>query len=188
MIIETVITTQTKTDNIHFAALGVEFSAEKIVFYPYQDTATADNILIKKRGVVNLVDRAKFIVLSALSDQKFNVKKTADCRGYYLEKCCHYYEFKVISIENLEAKYKVTAEITADKFIKEASTFNRANNLLLEAAVIASRIGISFNKKDLLDYLEKNRRIIFKTGDRESREVYNFLLNYAEKQEGKNID
>lgn len=188
MIIETVITTQTSADNINFAALGVEFFEEKLVFYPYKDTATAKNIKNSRNGVVNLVDRAEFIVLSALSDQKFKLKKTAELNCYFLEECCHYYEFKVLLVEDLGEKYKVTAEIIADKFIKEAFTFNRANNLLLEAAVIASRIGISFDKKDLLDYLDKNKRIIFKTGDKESKKLFNFLLKYADKQEGKNID
>ncbi|MFP4020366.1 MAG: DUF447 domain-containing protein [Halanaerobium sp.] len=188
MIIETVITTQTNADKINFAALGVEFFEEKLVFYAYKDTATAENIKNSRKGVVNLVDRAKFIVFSALSDQKFKLKKTADLSGYFLEECCHYYEFKVLLVEDLGEKYRVTAEITADKFIKEASTFNRANNLLLEAAVIASRIGISFDKKDLLNYLDKNKRIIFKTGDNESKKVFNFLVEYAEKQEVKNID
>jgi len=186
MIIETVITTQTSADNINFAALGVEFLGEKLVFFPYKDTVTAKNIQDSKKGVVNIVDRAKFIVFSALGDQKFNYKKTVELNSYFLEECCHYYVFKVLSVEDLGEKYKVSAKIIADEFIREACSFNRANNLLLEAAVIASRIGISFDKNDLLAYLQKNKRIIFKTGDEESKEVFRFLLQYANKQEGKN--
>ena len=182
MIIETVMTSLNNKNELNFSAIGVQFIKDKLVFYPYKNTITAENILATKRGVANIVDRSYYLVLAALSEASFAVKETA-LANYYLKECCKYYEFQISAISDLGKKYKITAKITAQNNIRNFIGFNRADNLLLEAAVIASRIGITKKVKDLKNYLAENREIIFKTGDHKSKESYLFLKEYLHRQE-----
>ncbi|ADQ14383.1 DUF447 domain-containing protein [Halanaerobium hydrogeniformans] len=182
MIIETVMTSLDSKNDLNFSAIGVEFVKDKVIFYPYKNTTTAENILATKKGTVNIVDRSYYLILAALSEPEFAVDKT-DLGNYYLKDCCYYYEFKLSAISDLGKKYKLTANITAQKSRNDFIGLNRAENLLLEAAIIASRIGITKKTKELKNYLAENREIIFKTGDQKSKESYLFLKKYLQIQE-----
>lgn len=178
MIIETVITSLDENRNIHFAALGVEFFKQKIVFYPYQGSKTLENIINSKEGVVNIVDKAEYLIKAALGDYQFSVNKIKDDNQYYLEDSCHYYKFKLISVSEIDDKYKVSGKIVFNQSNREYLGFNRANNLLLEAAVKASRIGIKNTAKEVDAFLANNRRVILKTGDENAEYLFNLLKKY----------
>lgn len=182
MIIETVMTSLNTEDKLNFSAIGVQFIKNNLLFYPYKNTITAENILTTKKGVVNIVDRSYYLVLAALSEVDFAVHQT-DLGNYYLENCCYYYEFELSKVSDLGEKYKITAKTAAKKSRNDFIGFNRADNLLLEAAVIASRIGITKKAQDLKKFLAENKEIIFKTGDHKSKKSYLFLKEYSQRQE-----
>jgi hypothetical protein len=80
-----------------------------------------------------------------------------------------------LAIKNYEEKHKVEVEILVEKDNRRYIGFNRANNLLLEAAIIASRVGITKNKNDLIKFIDDNRRVIIKTGDKNTKELLKLL-------------
>jgi hypothetical protein len=188
MIIETVITSLDENSKIHFAALGVEFFKQKIVFYPYQGSKTLENIINSKEGVINIVDKAEYLIKAALGDYHFSVNKIKDDNHYYLEDSCHYYKFRLISVSEIDDKYKVSGKIVLDQSNREYFGLNRANNLLLEAAVKASRIGIKNTCKEVDTFLDNNRRVILKTGDENAEYLFNFLKKYINDLGGNQID
>jgi hypothetical protein len=175
MITETVITTVNENDKIHFSAIGIEFSKTKAVFYLYKKSITALNLKRKGSGVINIVDKAEYLIKSALNSKKIDVSQIKKNELYYLTDCCIYYEFKVLAIKNYEEKHKVEVEILVEKDNRRYIGFNRANNLLLEAAIIASRVGITKNKNDLIKFIDDNRRVIIKTGDKNTKELLKLL-------------
>jgi hypothetical protein len=175
MITETVITTVNENDKIHFSAIGIEFFKTKAVFYLYKKSITALNLKRKGSGVINIVDKAEYLIKSALNSKKIDVSQIKKNELYYLTDCCIYYEFKVLAIKNYEEKHKVEVEILVEKDNRRYIGFNRANNLLLEAAIIASRVGITKNKNDLIKFIDDNRRVIIKTGDKNTKELLKLL-------------
>lgn len=185
MIIETVITSLNNNEELHFAAIGVEFFNQKLSFYPYKESKTLKNIIDRKEGVVNIVDKAEYLIKAALGDNELPVNKIKDDNLYYLKDSCHYYKFKVISAFKMGDKYKVSAKIIFDQRNREYIGLNRANNLLLEAAVKASRIGIKTTEKEVSNFLDKNKRVIFKTGDKNTEYLFNFLKKYIDNLGGK---
>jgi len=188
MIIETVVATKAENKYIHLAALGAKFVDDKVFLYPYQGTKTLANILKEKSGTINIVDKAEYLVKSALGNGSFELQSADKTDNYYLADCCHYYEFEMLSFKQMENKYEIEAKIINDKFIREYLGFNRAANLLVEAAVTASRIGISSEAEDLLSFLDKHKRVIFKTGNKKAKETFDYLKKYAHDLGGKKID
>ncbi len=188
MIVETVVTTKEENKHIHMAALGVKFDGDNVFLYPYKGTKTLANILKDKSGTINIVDKAEYLVKSALGNGSFKLNPAQKNNSYYLADCCHYYEFEMISFKKLDDKYEIKAKITNDEFIREYLGFNRAANLLVEAAVTASRIGISAEIEDLLNFLEEYKRVIFKTGNKKDEDTFYYLKNYALDLGGKEID
>lgn len=188
MIIETVITSLDENEELHFAALGVEFFNQNLSFYPYKESKTLKNIISRKEGVVNIVDRAEYLIKAALGDYKLSVNKIKDDNLYYLKDSCHYYKFKLLSVLEMDDKYKVSGKIVFDQMNREYLGFNRANNLLLEAAVKASRIGIKTTVKEVIAFLANNKRVILKTGDKNTEYLFNFLKKYIDDLGGNQID
>jgi hypothetical protein len=188
MIIETVIISLDDNEKLHFAAIGVEFLNQKISFYPYNGSKTLKNILDRGEGVVNIVDKAEYLIKAALGEYKLPVNNIKDDNFYYLKDSCRYYKFKVISAIKMENKYKVNAKIIFEQMNREYIGLNRANNLLLEAAVKTSRIGIKTTEKEVNDFLDNNKRVIFKTGDKNTEYLFNFLKKYIENLGGNKID
>lgn len=180
MIIETVITTINKYGEIHFSAVGVQFLKSKALFNLYKKSNTFENLKIKKFGIINIVDKAEYLIKAALGSEKMNTSKTQKNELYYLNDCCSYYHFKVLKIKDSGEKYRVEVKILRKKENRKYIGFNRANNLLLEAAVIASRIGIKKNKNDLKIFLKNNKRVIIKTGDKNTKKLFKFLKEISE--------
>ena len=175
MIIETVVSTVNKDNEPHFAAVGVEFIQQKAVFNLYKKSHTFSNLKNKDSGIINVVDKAEYLLKAALGSAKIEFSKIEKRNLYYLTDCCSYYQFKLINIEEQAEKYLVKVEITKAEENRKYIGFNRANNLLVEAAVIASRIGITKTKNDLVQFINQNLRVINKTGDKNTQELLKFL-------------
>jgi len=175
MIIETVITTVNSNGKINFSAVGVEFFKSRVIFNLYKKSNTVLNLEIKDYGIINIVDKAEYLTKAALSSEKMDISKLKENDLYYLSDCCSYYQFKVLAIKDCGEKYRVEVKILTKKENRKYIGFNRANNLLLEAAVIASRIGITKDKSDLINFLNDNRRVIIKTGNKKTKKLLDFL-------------
>ena len=180
MIIETVITTVNLNGKINFSAVGVEFSKSRAIFNLYKKSNTVLNLEIKDYGIINIVDKAEYLIKAALSSEKMDISKLKENDLYYLSDCCSYYQFKVLEIKDCGEKYQVEVKILTKKENRKYIGFNRANNLLLEAAVIGSRIGITKDKSDLINFLNDNRRVIIKTGNTNTEKTLAFLEKQLE--------
>lgn len=178
MIIESVLITKNKDNTPHFAAAGVEYSLDIISFYLYKKSKTAENLLNKKEGVVNISDKALHIVKSALSASDFSIKRTENINSYYLADSCSYSEFICRDIKEKNDKYIIEAEVISKNNIRDYNGFNRANNLLVETAVKVSRINIKYTKSEVEKFLDENRRVIFKTASADGIKCYYFLKDY----------
>lgn len=178
VITEAVLTTVNSNKTPHFAAVGIKLTADRAEFYLYKSSKTAENLINTKKGVINITDSALHIVKSALAEPDFEVKKTADTGCFYLKDSCRYLEFNYAEAVDKKEKYFIRADIISRKNLREYRGFNRASNLLVEAAVMASRIGISCRREEVKNFLEKKRRIIIKTAGEDEIKCYNFLKKY----------
>ena len=175
MIVETVITTVNPNGEINFSAVGVEFFKSRVIFNLYKKSNTVLNLEIKDYGIINIVDKAEYLIKAALSSEKMSISELKGNDLYYLSDCCIYYQFKVLTIKDCGEKYRVEVKILNKKENRKYIGFNRANNLLLEAAVIASRIGITKDENDLINFLNDNKRVIIKTGSKKTKKLLDFL-------------
>lgn len=188
MIIETVITTLDKNNEPHFAAVGVEIDGNNLHFYLYKGSRTLENIKERKTGIINIVDKAEYLIKAALRNEELPVNRIEDANLFYLKDSCRYYKFKMLDAVEMENKYKIEGQIIFEKTNRKFLGFNRANNLLLEAAVKASRIGIKTTKIEVNSFLDSNKRVIMKTGDKNTENLFNFLKKYINNLGGNQID
>lgn len=175
MIIETVVSTVNQDNKPHFAAVGVEFTDQKAVFSLYKKSHTLSNLKSRGLGTINVVDKAEYLLKAALGTAEIKFSKIRGKELYYLTDCCIYYKFKLENILEDKEKHLIEVEITAVEENRKYIGFNRANNLLVEAAVIASRIGITKTRNDLVQFINQNRRVIKKTGDKNTQELLELL-------------
>ena len=156
MILETIVSTVDNKGEANFAPFGIKRSGQFIFISPYIPSKTLSNLDESGYATVNYTNDATFFVNCIIGEKKFQKKKCSKINGYYLKKCLSHDEVIVDSIkkDNIRPTYKckIVSSYNHNRFLG----FNRAQSSIIEACIIASRVGILNKKKVLadLDFLE----------------------------------
>ncbi len=60
--------------------------------------------------------------------------------------------------------------------------FNRAQALVVEAAILISRLSM-YSREDILKFFRENERVVFKTGSLVERRAWKYLKRFLEEGE-----
>jgi beta-RFAP synthase len=148
MIIEGIVTTLDEAGRLNVAPMGPLFDdadAQTFVLRPFQGSTTLRNLIATRQGVFHLIDDPVLLAKAAigrLDPAEITTLPAQLVQGRVLADSCSYQEFRVRSIDTRHERAEIVAQVVASGRFRDPAGWNRARHAVLEAAILATRIGI----------------------------------------------
>lgn len=184
-ILEGVVTTLNEDRSVNISPMGpiVDTELKTLVFRPFRTSATYQNLKRTGQGVFHVTDDVKLIAQAAVGtpDPLPHLVSTEKVDGMALADACRWYEFTVESIDDRDERTCIVARTVAQQHNRDFFGFNRAQNAVLEVAILATRVHLMPTEEILVE-LRRLQSPVKKTAGAAEQEAFDFLRDYIEKQ------
>jgi hypothetical protein len=184
MILEGIVTTLAPDGALNIAPMGplVGQGMERFVLRPFPTSQTFRNLNAHGEGVLHVTDDVLLLARAALgpvvpAPPVFAAERV---RGSVLRDACRYYEFRVLSLDESEARVRIEAETVHAGRLCDFFGFNRAKHAVVEAAILATRTDFLPLDEIEADY-RKLAVIVDKTGGDQERQAFALLRAHVER-------
>ncbi len=187
MILEGVVTTTNPDQSMNVSPMGPKFDAvssgqclEEFVLRPFQASTTYRNLKRTGVGVLHVTDDVLLIAKAAvgklIDSPPSRPANLID--GFVLAEACRWYEFEVKRLNDAEERTTIECQIVERGRIRDFWGFNRAKHAVLEAAILATRVGI-ISDAEIVSGIESLRVLVEKTGGPAEHEAFELLDEYV---------
>src|SRR5829696_5953918 len=177
-ILETVVTTLNPDGSVNCAAMGVEWSEQRIVIKPYRGTRTLRNLRATGAAVVNMTDDILLFSQAALGDPRPPTHPAASVEGAVLGDACSWREVRVEAIDERAQRARVSTVVVDGGTGREFLGLNRARHAVLEASILASRARM-LDAVDVRAELRRLQVLVDKTGGSREREAMEYVKRHV---------
>lgn len=175
MIQETLITTLNAEGVAHIAPMGVHVDDDLFVIMPFKPSLTLTNLLDTNTAVINYCDDVRIFAGCLTGRRDWPLLPAERIKGLYLAAALAHAELELVRVEADDLRPKLFCKIVHSVNHQPFQGFNRAQYSVLEAAILASRLGMLPWEK-INSELEYLRIGLEKTaGDREL-EAWSWLM------------
>ena len=183
MILEGIVTTGNRDGQLNVAPMGPIVNSEMTAlhFRPFKTSQTYRNLKRHPEGVFHVVDDVLLLAESAIGRLKETppVFPAKIVDGQVLEAACRWYEFRIDKFDDREERTNLYATVVHAGRLRDFFGFNRAKHAVLEAAILATRVGI-LPGSEIRRQFETLKSAVEKTaGDRE-REAFLMLETFVQ--------
>lgn len=182
MIVESIFSTLDEKGTPNFAPMGIGWGEETVTVFPYRTTQTYCNLVSSGHGVANLTDNVLAFVQCGLYDEILPHFAAARVPGVVFSETCSWLELAVLSQSGIEDRAELRCRIVHKGHRKDFLGFCRAGNAVIEAAILATRLGFTDRQKVELD-LNHYLKIVDKTGDKREKQAIRMVRDYIRKGE-----
>jgi hypothetical protein len=181
MILEGIVTTLCEDGRVNISPMGPRVDSEmrELVLRPYQTSTTYQNLKRTGQGVFHVTDDVWLLAQAAIGtpDPLPELIPTEAVEGFILAGACRWYAFRVRELDDREPRTHIVAEVVASGRLRDFVGFNRAKHAVLEAAILATRIGI-LPGEQITSEMAHLAVMVEKTGGELERRAFAFLQNY----------
>jgi hypothetical protein len=181
-LLEGVVTTLNANGSPHIAPMGpmVDLNFELLLLRPFRTSVTYQNLKRTGQGVLHVTDDVELIAQAAVGRlETLPQLRPADAvEGVIITDACRWYAFRVESLDDREERTTIVARVVDRGRLREFFGFNRAKHAVIEAAILATRIGL-LDRQMILDEFERLASPVAKTGGIEERRAFEFLRQYV---------
>lgn len=175
---ETIVTTKNIDGTTKVSPLGIYIDNTKLKIRPFKPSASLDNILRNRSGVINYIDDVRIFAACITKTNiniEFELAKKIDCSR--IKNAISHTEFIVDEIENDSDRPTIICKPVNEEMHNFYYGLNRAKSSVIELCILASRLGIIENSKikNEIKYLEI---AIEKTAGEAEIEAWNCVLKY----------
>ncbi len=180
-ILEGIVVTLDAAGSPNVAPMGprVDRAFSRLVLRPFQTSQTYQNLKQTGRGVFHVIDDVELLAHAAVGQfaapPQFVRIDTWPCPR--LADCCRWLAFYVTSLDDAAERTTIECQVVWRGEVRPFFGFNRAKHAVLEAAIHATRIGISPPAEIRAD-LARLAVIVKKTAGNEERRAFAFLEEY----------
>lgn len=186
MIQETIVTSQNEKGKVHIAPMGIHVLPDGYLIMPFRPSTTLENILSSRTVVINYCDDVRIFAGCLTGRRVWPVKKAEKIFGHYLNASLAHQELELVRIEEDETRPKLYCKIVHTVNHAPFKGFNRAQNSVLELAILVSRLHMLPWEKIIteIEYLKIGLK---KTAGEREFEAWQWLMEKIEifKQENK---
>ena len=177
-IIEGLLLTLNDDRTVNLSPMGVRFSTDgnMILLRPFKTSRTYQNLARKAAGVFHITDDAVLIARAAVGDVDV-LPPLTPIHGTdlgYLSDACQWHYLKLQSQDLSEARALFEMRVSNRGVIRNFMGFNRAKNSLVEAAILATRVGI-LPEEQITQHLEFLQPSVEKTGGVSEQQTFSQL-------------
>jgi hypothetical protein len=158
----------------------VDRAITQITLRPYQSSQTYQNLKRNPRGVLQITDDVELISQAAIGRlQHSDLKWMAGPSDVpVLADCCRWFAFRVIDLDDSAERTTIRCEVTSRGEVRPFFGFNRAKHAVLEAAILATRIGI-LPQSQIQAELQRLATPVQKTAGLQERRAFELLAMYC---------
>lgn len=177
LIYETVLTTK-KDDRLNIAPMGISFLDDNtILVLPFKSSHTYEVLRDTGVAVVNFVDNVEIIALSVLGDEVFPWEPASRIDGWILKDAYMFFEAKVKSFKEDPLRARFELEILYKETRRTPLLFNRASFVVIEGAILVSRINL-YPKDKIVSFFKEYELVVFNTGGEREIRAWKYLVDF----------
>ena len=192
MILEGIVTTLDEHDELNIAPMGprVDEQMQRFLLRPFQTSTTYHNLKVHGEGVLHVTDDVWLLAQAAVGSidppPELFPAKSVKCQ--VLANACRWYEFRVTELDDRAERTSIECQVVHSGLIRDFFGLNRAKHAVVEAAILATRTEF-IPIKQILDDFKKLSVLVEKTGGRDERRAFAFLLAHVNRvAAGSSID
>jgi hypothetical protein len=178
MILEGIVTTLNADLTTNIAPMGplVEPQLTSLILRPYRTSQTYQNLKRLGAGVFHVTDDVELLARAAVGAPLDDVAllPAEVVQGQILAGACRAYEFVVEDLDDASERTTIRCLVVQRRSLREFLGFNRAKHAVLEAAILATRIGI-LPDAQIRDEMRRLAVPVEKTAGEQERRAFAFL-------------
>jgi hypothetical protein len=186
-LLEGVVTTLNNDGTPNIAPMGpiVDANFERLLLRPFRTSITYKNLKRSGEGVLHVTDDVELLARAAVSQLETApaVRQAEAVNGVILLDACRWYAFRVLSLDDREDRTAIVARVVDRGRQRDFFGFNRAKHAVVEAAILATRIGI-VDADTIVGELNRLAAPVEKTGGLQERRAFEFLREYVREKLG----
>ena len=187
MILEGLVTTLGADGTLNVAPMGPTFEGDwsRFTLRPYRTSTTYRNLKARGEGVLHVTDDVLLLARAAIgpvTDAETRPAEVVD--GRILLTAARYYEFRVIDLDDRDARTTIRAETVASGRLGDLFGLNRAKHAVVEAAILATRLDF-LPLAAIRDDVERLAPLVEKTGGPAKRAAFDLIRSFIEAEAGR---
>lgn len=175
LVVEGLLTTLDEQSRPHVAAMGpvVDRELTTFVLRPYESSQTYRHLRATGEAVFHITDDLLLLARVIAGElSTFPAHQIAEqVQGVILDSCCRWYALRVDNWEGTSPRWVAHARVIDRGERRPFFGLNRSMYAVVEAAILASRVGI-LPASEILDQLKKLRPLVEKTAGVREREAF----------------
>ncbi|MCI0361331.1 MAG: DUF447 family protein, partial [Planctomycetaceae bacterium] len=155
----------------------------RLVLRPYQTSQTYQNLKRHGEGVFHITDDVELIARSAIGrlDPLPPLLAAQAIRGHIVADACRWFAFRVRQLDDQSERTTIVCDVVDRGTLRDFLGFNRAKHAVLEAAILATRIGI-LPAQQIRDEMKRLAIPVEKTAGDQERQAFALLTEYIDSQ------
>lgn len=182
MILEGIITTIEPDGAVNIAPMGphVNEAMDRFLLRPFPTSQTYQNLRLVPEGVLHVTDDVLLLARAAIGQGTPlpSLMPANTVKGFVLSGVCRYYEFRVLSMDDREPRVRIEAEVVHRGWLRDFFGFNRAKHAVVEAAILATRLGI-VPLEEIAAEFRKLKVLVDKTGGAQEMDAWAVLEEHV---------
>ena len=202
MILESLITTKDQLGHVNIAPLGpIVYPPQKpdqlpsFLLRPYAGSTTCENLLVNGKGVIHVTDDVLLLAQTAIGrvDTTELVCPAANMSSEFvrLKDCHRWFAVEVQHYGGTPPRHELKAKCVAEGVVPPFFGFNRAKHAVIEAAIMATRIGM-IDSQVILRSLGELRIAVTKTAGQDESDAFDlveaFILERLAQPDAAQVD
>jgi hypothetical protein len=187
MILEGVLTTVNEPGGPHLSVIGpnVDESISRFELRPFFPSRTLDNLTRHPQAVFHVTDDVELMaaIVCGQTDRSLEMFPATEIVGFVLAGACRAYELNVTYRDLGGTRAVMACDVRRVHRQRDFFGFNRAKHAVLEAAILASRIGF-LPRAEIEQQWPRLRSIVEKTGGVGEQRAFTILTAYIESPTG----
>ena len=177
---EVIVITLSEEGEAHAAPMGITEVDGQIVIQPFKPSATYNNLKQHRQCTVNFTDDVRVFAGALTGRRNWPTLPCLQIECQYLKQALSHIELELTDFEDSDPRAKFTGSIITEVTHASFRGFNRAQNAVIEAAVLTSRLQMLPAEKiqQEIDYL---KIAIDKTAGDNELEAWGWLMDKIEK-------
>jgi hypothetical protein len=150
-----------------------------MVLRPFKTSRSYANLIESKSGVFHITDDVNLIARAAVGSIKPlpEMVPIIDTDAQRLRDTCRWFLLELVSIEQEGERATLNLDIHKMGRVRDFTGFNRAKHAVIEAAILATRVGI-LPDSEITSQMEMLRSWVDKTGGVSEHDAYSFLQQF----------
>jgi hypothetical protein len=187
MILEGIVTTLNADGTANIAPMGpiVEPPLTSLILRPFRTSQTYQNLKRLGAGVFHVTDDVELLARAAVGAPLDDVALTPAEKtpGQILADACRAYEFVVEDLDDASERTTIRCCVVQQHSLRDFLGFNRAKHAVLEAAILATRIGI-LPAAQIQEEMRRLAAPVEKTAGEQERRAFAFLQAHLARKLG----